>query len=85
MAIKASSFYPLTTLFWTLQTGIGKKWQALGQKFHFSPLTYTHSRPKNTGAQKRTHFSNFWGVGCFGVRILCQDSLVFLSSAQFIL
>ena len=44
MAIKASSFYPLTTLFWTLQTGIGKKWQALGQKFHFSPLTYTHTK-----------------------------------------
>ena len=62
MAIKASSFYPLTTLFWTLQTGIGKKWQALGQKFHFSLLTYTHTNAGNTWDRMGKHFGRrlFW-------------------------
>ena len=59
MAIKASSFYLLPSLFWTLQTGIGKKWQPEIEKFHFSPLTYTHTKPKMTWDRLGKHFLNF--------------------------
>ena len=59
MAIKASSFYLLPSLFWTLYTGQGKQGQPKIEKFHFSPLTYTHTKPKSTCDEKQNHFLNF--------------------------
>ena len=58
MAIKASSFYLLPSLLWTLQTGIGKKWQVMAK--------HTFTKSKSTCAQKRTHFSNFRAQAVLG-------------------
>ena len=59
MAIKASSFYLLPSLFWTLQTGLGKPGQAEIEKFRFSPLTNTHTKTGSICGEMRKHFLNF--------------------------
>ena len=60
MASKASSFYPLPSPFWTLQTGQAKPGQAEIEKFRFSPLTYTHTK---TGIIRLYSPSTFWILG----------------------
>ena len=60
MASKASSFYPLPSPFWTLQTGQAKPGQAEIEKFRFSPLTYTHTK---TGFIRLCSPSTFWILG----------------------
>ena len=59
MAIKASSFYLLPSLFWTLYTGQGKQGQLILKKFHFSPLTHTQTKSKMTWDRLGRHFLNF--------------------------
>ena len=59
MAINASSFYLLPSPFWTLYRVRSHPVPPEIEKFRFSPLTYTHTKPKKTWDRLGKHFLNF--------------------------